>query len=709
MNFKNGVISLDNGVSIRLGLIGKPEKPHFHGISEILCSGIPLMDSSFPSSFEFSGPASFVYDCFVPLAWSAKSGTLTLKTCAKGRDVGRIWQRDQYDNDLLEVKRPAPAPEIFIDFIFTGASEKFRGVEFNGVKISWSISGKKDSLARLRWIQHWEFGSGLAGKKLLHQSQISAPFHEFSEGSSWSNVCYKSLEKGAGPENISMQLNPRCAYHQLFDFMYGENRIFLAYFNEAGALQAMSQKNPGENNFFVLDQIDFPLSGSASLPGKTIMISDEIHGLDDLAAKNIWFSVNRVLEDSWRAQTGIEKSRILPTELDGMWETIAIDGKLHFGTLSDHVPAEKYLESLARYKIPKLKKLGFKRFWTRPFCVSDSSELLFWNKALRGRGVMDGDVAFGSCCCAWEYKPSKLFGGVKAAKEFYRIGHEEGMEIGIWVGNHLSTRAPVLSANPDWSLKDASFSNPVGGYDKHVLAPLNWNSGVRDWILKDLLEWKSSCGLDFIFFDSLGNLGLKSRNFADNELRGNFEGLCRFISDLRRNGIEVICEGRSFIGSPYFSISCNGNMKSENDPLVGQNNLAWFKGHEDMLAGIHLFTDKISNSSEESFVSMSFKIIANGGLLKVRECKSEAIFGFYRIFCQVSDLMHDRELLPDSKGVLWHTQNGGKLFFSYQKSRLKLDGVHELRQILPDGICPSHNAHHIDAEALSVYLALPNK
>ena len=54
----------------------------------------------------------------------------------------------------------------------------------------------------------------------------------------------------------------------------------------------------------------------------------------------------------------------------------------------------------------------------------------------------------------------------------------------------------------------------MGGYDDLIMAVVNWNSGARDWILEDLVAWKRQYGLDFIFFDSLGNLGLKTRNYA---------------------------------------------------------------------------------------------------------------------------------------------------------------------------------------------------
>lgn len=421
--------------------------------------------------------------------------------------------------------------------------------------------------------------------------------------------------------------------------------------------------------------------------------------------KNLWFSVNRKLDDSYRAQTGIRKSRLLPTELDGMWETLAVDGTLRFENAGKNIPASEYLETLARDVVPGLREKGFRRYWTRPYCVSDTSELLFWNKAMRGRGVMDGDVAIGSCCCVWEYKPAALFGGPDAASRFYVISKSHGMDVGIWVGNHLSTKAPILREHPEWILKDRNFDNPSGGYDSHIMAVVDWNSGVREWILNDLIQWKSRHGLDFIFFDSLGNLGLKARNYSDPLLRNNFNGLCTFLAELRAHDIEIICEGRSFMGAPYFAISSAGNMMSDVDPLVGQNSLGWFRGHEDMLSGIHIFTENLKSIPADELVDMNFRIIANNAILKFRHCDLSEIFNFYKIFNLVSQFMDEREILPDDRGVLWRSDAGHRLLFSYAVGAFLLQAETKISRVMPDGVSePVQVSTAFQTEKYGVYI-----
>jgi hypothetical protein len=233
---------------------------------------------------------------------------------------------------------------------------------------------------------------------------------------------------------------------------------------------------------------------------------------------------------------------------------------------------------------------------------------------------------------------------------------------------------------------------------------IDWNSGAREWILADLLAWKRNYGLDFIFLDSLGNLGLKTRNYADAHLRSNFPGLCAFLAELTAQGIEVICEGRSFVGAPFFAISSAGNMTSKTDPLVGQNSLSWFHGHEDMVSGMHLFTEPMALQEVSRLVDMHFRIVANHGILSVRNNSLPEVFGFYRIFNLVSAWMVDRELLPENRGVMWHADDGKELLFSYCKGCLPLSRKRAVARVCPDGIGAPREMEALDTEPNSVYL-----
>lgn len=678
------------------------------GLGGVEIDGVRLMDPSFPSLFIFQGPEGWDYRAFRHLETVAEGESIVIRTTAIGSMADASWYRDQYDHDILRLGRPLQAPSLEVDFVLAPAESRYAGAAFSGFSISWRIRCEGAKLGRLRWQQHWEIGGSAEGNTVYWQSQIASPVETFTKEQGWDSFCWKSLLRAKVDENISMQMNCRAAYHQLFDMLSSHQGVFLGYFPKAQSVQTATRKNAGEDCYHVFESLEFPLAASREIGGKILLFSREA-GTTEAARQNLWFDVNAALEDSYREQTGIAKSRVLPTMTHWMWGAFAEGSRLFYdprGT-GERVPAERYLEWLGENEMPLAREKGFRRFWTRPYCVSDASEEMFRNKSMQGRSVMDGDVTIGSCCCVWSYTPSAMYGGGAMAKRFYDMGRAQGLEIGIWVGNHLSTKSPMLRKHPEWVLKDRNFSNPAGGYDDQIMAVVNWNSPARDWILADLVAWKKDYGLDFIFFDSLGNLGLKTRNYAVEDLADNFDGIMRFVADIRRAGIEVICEGRSFIGAPHFGISNDGNMESESDPLRGQNSLGWFLNHEAMFTGMEAFTENNTRVPAARLVPMHFRAMAGGGLLDIHGGPAE-LEGHFRIYNRVCEFMSHRTVLEDGRGVLWDSPQGTRVCFVFKAGRLELPAAGRIRRVDPEGLHEMGTDRWIQAEAWTVYLVAPS-
>ncbi len=677
------------------------------GLQGVEIDGVELMNRSFPARFIFQGPEGWDYRSFRHVETVAEGENVILRTEAIGSVQDASWYRDQYDHDILRLGTPQKAPPLQVDFIVTPAAAVYDGLEFQGFTLAWRFRCSGAKLGRLRWQQHWEVGGHAVGNTVYWQSQIASPVATFTRETAWDNFCWKTLLRDKTDENISMQVNCRLAYHQLFDMLCAEPGILLGYFPKAQSVQTACRKNAGEDHYHVFESLEFPLAEEQTLSGKTVLFAAPARQTDAVR-KNLWFAVNGVLENSYREQTGIVRSRLLPTMLDWMQGTSAENNRLYFDThvAGERVPAERHLEWLGQNAMPKARQQGYRRFWTRPFCASDTSELMFWSKSMGGRSVMDGDLAVGSCCCVWEYKPSALFGGGAMARRFYELGHANGLDIGIWMGNHLSTKAPVLRDHPDWVLKDRNFANPAGGYDDQIMAVINWNSGARQWILDDLIAWKRNYGLDFIFFDSLGNLGLKTRNYAAPDLADNFPGIARFVAEVTAAGIEVLCEGRSFLGVPHFGISNDGNMESESDPLRGQNSLGWFRGHEDMFYGMEAFTEHNPRVPLARLSDTHFRIIAGGGMVEIGGGPAE-LDDQRRIFNHVGEFMQHRTLLENGQGVLWTAVNGNQVAFAFQAGPLALSGPGVVHHVTPAGLVSRGIARAIDATVNSVFLITP--
>jgi hypothetical protein len=673
------------------------------GLAGLTIDGIPQMSTDYPALFVLQSPEGWDYRKFDVISTIQDAESVTLRTRAIGTVADHSWYRDQYDHDIFQVGRPRLAPELEVDFILKPVDVEHGGVAFKGIHLDWSYRSGSARIARLRWQQHWEANGNCEGTTVFCQSQIAPPVATFTRESEWDNICWKTLQNAKTDRNISMQMNARAAYHQLFDFLCSPAGIFLAYFPKAQTVQTLCRKNPGETEYHVVDSLEFPLANRGGISGKTILFASGA-GDTEASRRNLWFDVNEELENSFRRQTGVVKSRNLPTRTHFMWGAAPTADHVYYDPQADgsRIPAETYLDWLGRNEMPKAAAKGFKRFWTRPYCKSDASEMMFWNKSMQGRSIMDGDVTIGSCCCVREYTPSAMYGGGDMAKRFYELGHEQGLDVGIWVGNHLSTRAPILQEHPEWVLKDRNFANPAGGYDDLIMAVVDWNSGARDWILAALLEWKKTYGLDFIFFDSLGNLGLKTRNFTRPDLADNFAGLTRFAAELTQAGIEIICEGRSFLGAPHFGIANDGNMESDNDPLCGQNSLGWYLGNEDMFCGIEAFTRNNPNVEAHKLIDMHYRILAMGGLLGV-ETGPEELDRQQLVVNRVAKHMRHRRLLEEDRGVLW-TDGDHQVFFAFKDGVLNLDQERRISQVTAAGEVKLNTGNHLEATAHSVFL-----
>jgi len=679
------------------------EQDHIIGLKEVKIDGIPQMSTNYPSIFIFQSPEGWDYRKFRLLETIQNDDVVIIRTAAIGTASDHSWYRDQYDNDILQIGRPRIVPELEVDFILKPLEVQHGKTHFKGFHLDWSFRSKSANIGRLRWVQHWEADGNCENTTIYWQSQIAPPVATFTRDSEWDNICWKTLQKEKADSNISMQMNARMAYHQLFDYLCSPKGIFLAYFPTAQTVQTLCRKNAGETEYYVIESIEFPLTNSRDISGKTILFASQA-GSTEASRRNLWFEINEAMENSYRRQTGIIKSRNLPTRTHFMWGAAPSADHIYYDPASNgtRIPAESYLEWLGKNEIPKAAEQGFKRFWTRPYCKSDASEMMFWNKSMQGRSIMDGDVTIGSCCCVQKYIPSDMYGGANMAKRFYDLGHEQGLDIGIWVGNHLSTRAPILKEHPEWVLKDRNFANPAGGYDDLIMAVVDWNSGARNWILHDLLAWKQNYGLDFIFFDSLGNLGLKTRNFTRPDLADNFEGLTKFAAELTQAGIEIICEGRSFIGAPHFGIANDGNMESEADPLRGQNSLGWYLGNEDMFCGIEAFTQNNKQVDRQKIIEMHFRILATGGLLDINNGPEE-LHQHQVIVNHIANYMQHRCLLEDDQGVVWTGRNH-KVFFAFREGILNLDNNYNVRKVTIDGFVDLGQKNHINADKMSVFL-----
>jgi hypothetical protein len=150
---------------------------------------------------------------------------------------------------------------------------------------------------------------------------------------------------------------------------------------------------------------------------------------------------------------------------------------------------------------------------------------------------------------------------MKAWKYLYDKAHSLGMEAGIWIAPHLAHNSPALKEHSDWIVRGFDTTWQGGGYNNESLNSVNMNTGVRAWMVEDLRRWKEEGGLDFVWIDSLGNLGLLPVDYS-RELESSAFAIAEFVADLQRMGIENI----ELEGSGPFGV--NAAYLGDINPLV---------------------------------------------------------------------------------------------------------------------------------------------
>ena len=381
-----------------------------------------------------------------------------------------------------------------------------------------------------------------------------------------------------------------------------------------------------------------------------------------------WKEAHDFVSDATRAFFGIQKSQPLPERTLPYSQKLLSDGRFVMSAGARWVPSQEWLLALADEYLPKLAAQGVRRVMPEPVSESDPTE--------RGRickldGGIHGDLNVGSCCTTHRYRPAEFFGGMKAWRYFHDKAHALGLEAGVWVGAHMSNHAAIFEDHPDWLLRGFNTRPYAGGYPSHQLAVVNMNSPARQWILDDLKRWKDEGGIDYVWFDSMGNLALLPVDYS-RDMESNAAGVAELIAGLEAIGIPTIeVEGVSPFGvSACYIMDADPATSGGVQWIAGQNCWEWYEGNEDMLVGQQPRAGVHESRSEENARRRFFRCLANQCVPEMARYAPPAGTGaaWYRemvdTYLAVEGEMAKRRLLPERQGVLW-TRATTQVLFSF--------------------------------------------
>ncbi|HEY3415758.1 MAG TPA: hypothetical protein VGM23_02635 [Armatimonadota bacterium] len=688
-------------VSIELLL----ENGLLRGLGTIRVNGVPLRSAAAPMRPDIQTPDGIRYESFRLDEVRVEGEETVLVTTALGT-AGLFGEyRDEYDNILAWPHLPREIADR-VEWRLKPETLTLDGVDYAGFSYALRFHSAERPIHKVTWAATWELGGAATGNTLLYQGQVNPPVYTCTKESSFTTACWRKLGEIGKPEDYSFQFCSRYSPHQCCDFQYGPQGSLFAYWPDIVDVHSVVQKNPGEDVVFVLDKCLLPLNTTNDFPRKCVLFAPappegpREHLMHDrwLAA---WQHAQRCILDPYQVVTPY----VLPEAGTPYHTSLDAQGKLCMSVKDTPCPPERILYTWAE-EFPALAKLGIRRIFPEVIAESDISENGYTYKLMTG---IHGDLITSSVCQIWRYQPAEFWGGWPAWEHFYQAGHAVGIEVGHWIGMHLSPHAPILQQHPEFVCRDVNTRPHGGGYMINLSYGINFHTAA-DWLLEQFAEWKRH-GLDYLFFDSFGNMGMMGVDFSA-KMQGNAAAIVRFIGELNKLGIRAVSvEGISPLGVGHFGMSDNmTENRSAPEGICGQNDWSWWVEHEDMLVDCTPCAMPHADRTPEELREQCFRALANRALLIFLGFEDAEQWPrnlqrwsyFYQTFNTLRPLMVKRQLLPDRRGVRW-TSPAGEALFAYRAFPHPLPAGARVERIVGEECTPLPCQDVLQTEALTAY------
>ncbi len=700
------LITFDNQTTVEVRLSSDGD---VQGIGTVTAAGVPLRKGDVPLYPWLRSTDGVDYARF-PLraVEELPGGGVALHTAALGTPRLESPYGDQYNGNLFSVSQRSAPVEDRLTWILEPAEVTLEGVRYAGFSYRWDFASETQKLHRIVAHTTWEIGGRATGNTILSQGQVTPAVYRAEPDNHFTSACLQSLVRFGDPTAMSFQLCPRWGVHQCFDFFTHERGTLLGCWEGKHDTRSFVQRNPGEEVIFVVDAEHWKASAACGTAAKAILFAPAgPEGMPEHVGRNRWKAAYDHCTETIRSLFHIRRSLPAPERMLPYGQRLRPDNTLEMRVGDVWVPSQEWLAALADLCLPTLAKQGIKRVITEPIVETDPTERGLLSKL--GALGLHGDLNVGSVCCVHRYRPAALFGGMKAWRHYCDRAHALGLEVGHWIGPHLAHHAPILQEHPEWAVRGFNTMIAAGGYPNFVLAVLNWNTPVRQWVFDDLKRMREEGGLDYVWFDSLANLGMYPIDFA-REMETNTFALLEFIADLQQAGVATVAiEGMSPAGVSGAYIMDEGPAHDGGVQwIAGQNAWRWYEGNEDMLCGQQMRTWTHRTRSEDDMRRRLFRCLANGFAAEVGRImpvcgepdpKTRATLARYEA---VKGDLARRELLPERRGVLWH--NGRRnVLFAFQDFTHALPPGARVEVVGEAGPAPLACRGALEAKAWEVY------
>lgn len=646
----NTLIELAPNCSIELLIAGD----EFRGIGAVSLSGIQMRSIARPIVVRLDTPDGILYTRlqFVAIDRTAKGVNVRLK--AKGVRWGRAEYGDDYDQSTVSLFDSDEVVEDSLTLIFEPAALTVDGREFRGFSYALRFESATREIHRALIHATWEIGGAITGNIVLSQGQCNMPVYRGSREAVFTTACLKTLDQYGTPQGNSFQLGPRGGLVQGFDFQHSPQGALLQYWPTLDSVSSLVESPKGSDLLHVVDEIRFPLSRSITTHAKHVLFCAA--PLAEHEARNLWWETRDAIYGLSRAMFHIAPTSPAP-EIGLKYGTRVVDGRLRMNIGGSEVDSTEVPLAIAERILPVIAAQGVTRFM--PEVMNESDVTVLGMKRKLDDGV-HGDLHCSSVCSTHRFFPSEFWGGIKAWRVMADKARSLGIEIGAWFAPHFSPRAALWAEHPEYRMTSVTGLPAGGGYGFQTLVVADWNTAIFDLVLADLKKWKDEGGLDYIFTDSLSNMGLVQANYSA-AMRTNWKRLGELFGEIQKVGIKSLsCECISpWLASRFGVADLRGDLLGQDRSVAGQNDFGWWANELDMAGGLSLFVAARKRTPEQ-MEEFLFNAIASGGYIcyeheySIPHKLADWWVRLNHTFNQVRPQMKSRRLLANRAGVQWN-------------------------------------------------------
>ena len=625
----------------------------FLGLGRVTVNGVELRGAARPLQLRLDTPDGILYPRLELLKIDrGGDGTARIGLRAHGIRWTRGEYADDYDQATVWLSDSAESVADELDLILKPATLTLGGREWQGFSYACEFRSATRQIHRLLVHGTWEIGGRITGNTVLSQGQCNMPVYVGARESVFTTACLKTLDQYGSPQGNSFQLGPRGGLLQGFDFQVAKEGALLQYWPELDSISSLVESPAGSDLLHVVDEYRFPLAAAVITPEKLVLFAPG--DLAEHEAHDLWWETRAFVYGLSCRTFHITPTAPVP-EMGLLYTTRVVDGRLRMSIGGQEVDSTEVPYAIAERVLPVLAAQGIKRFFPEVLSESDVTELGMKRKLDDG---VHGDLHCSSVCSTHRFFPSEFWGGIKGWKVMADKAHALGMEIGAWLAPHLSPRAPIFAAHPEYRMTSVTGLPAGGGYGFQTIVVADWNTPIADWLIADLRRWKEEGGLDYLFTDSLSNMGLVQANYSA-RMRTNFAALGRLFSRIQGLGIPSLsCECVSpWMASRFGMADLRGDLMEQNRAVAGQNDFGWWVERLEMSSGLCLGVAARKRTPEE-LEQLQFRAMAAGGYLSCEYGLDHKIAGWWsrlnHILNQAQPHMQTRRLLPGGAGIVWH-------------------------------------------------------